>query len=63
MLRPTVTAHRWITIEVLVAAVRFLTREIDHALPARDLRVSTRQMPTAPSSGLVMADVRATAPR
>lgn len=52
-------AGEWITIDVLAAAVRFLSREVDYDVPAQDLRVSTRRMPTAPRSGFVLANVRA----
>ncbi len=57
------TGHRcsgeWITIDVMAAAVRLLTRETAYEAPAQDLRVSWRRMPTAPRSGLVMSGVRA----
>ncbi|NHC47184.1 cytochrome P450 [Motilibacter aurantiacus] len=57
------TGHRcpgeWVTVEVLAAAVRLLTREMEYAVPPQDLRVSSRRLPTGPRSGFVITGVRA----
>lgn len=56
------TGHRcageWVTIEVMAAAVRLLTREMAYEVPPQDLRVSSTRMPTAPASGFVLREVR-----
>ncbi|NHC15086.1 cytochrome P450 [Motilibacter deserti] len=56
------TGHRcpgeWVTVEVLAATVRLLTREMEYAVPPQDLRVSMRRLPTGPRSGFVLSGVR-----
>lgn len=56
------TGHRcageWLTIQTMATAVRFLTRNLDYEVPAQDLRVSLRRMPTGPRSGFVIESVR-----
>lgn len=60
------TGHRcageWITIEIMAAAVRILTTRIGYTLPDQDLRIDRRRMPTAPTSGVRIRDVRRLAP-
>jgi fatty-acid peroxygenase len=60
------TGHRcageWVTVAVLVAAVRILTREMSYDVPPQDLRAAARRMPTLPASGLRLAAVRARQP-
>ena len=48
----------WITIAVMKTAVEILTRDITYEVPAQDLRVGRRRMPTLPASGFVITDVR-----
>lgn len=48
----------WITIALMKAALRLLTREMDYAVPAQDLSVSTSYMPLIPASRFVMREVR-----
>jgi len=47
-----------LTVDVMKAAVGMLVDELEYDVPAQDLRVSTRRMPTGPASGFVMAGVR-----
>ena len=58
------TGHRcageWITIALMKMAVAILTREMTYDVPAQDLRISLRRMPTLPASGFVISDVRNT---
>lgn len=51
-------AGEWITIEIMRAAVRFLTREIDYDVPDQDLGLGLARMPAAPRSGFVIRGVR-----
>jgi fatty-acid peroxygenase len=51
-------AGEQITIELMVVAVDALTRRIAYELPDQDLRIDRRRMPTAPSSGVRIRDVR-----
>lgn len=57
------TGHRCagerVTIEVLKAAARFLTRHVDYDVPAQDLGFSLDRIPTLPRSGFVIRRVRA----
>lgn len=56
------TGHRcageWVTVAVMEAAVRLLTREMVYRVPPQDLRLSARRMPTLPASGLRLTAVR-----
>ncbi|UOQ55241.1 cytochrome P450 [Hymenobacter cellulosivorans] len=58
------TGHRcageWITIETLKQAVTFLNTGITYDVPAQDLRYDLTRMPTLPTSGFVMRQVRPT---
>jgi fatty-acid peroxygenase len=47
----------WVTVSLLGAAVRILTREIGYRVPPQDLRVSLRRIPALPRSGFVIGDV------
>jgi fatty-acid peroxygenase len=44
--------------ELLKIALRMLTREMEYAVPAQDLRIDLSRMPAKPESGLVISDVR-----
>jgi len=48
-------------IELLKLALRMLTREMDYAVPAQDLRIDLSRMPARPESGLLISDVKARA--
>lgn len=48
-------------IELLKLALRMLTREMDYAVPAQDLRIDLSRMPAKPESGLLISDVKARA--
>lgn len=50
-------AGEWLTIDQMKIAARTLARRIDYSVPAQDLRVSLRRMPTLPNSGFVMTDI------
>ncbi|MGN6425393.1 MAG: cytochrome P450 [Leifsonia sp.] len=43
-----------VTLDLMDAGVRLLTRRIHYAVPEQDLRVSLRRFPTLPRSGLVV---------
>ncbi|HZU32571.1 MAG TPA: cytochrome P450, partial [Candidatus Angelobacter sp.] len=62
---PRVQGHRcpgeWITMHNVALALHFLTRTITYDVPKQDLRFDITRMPTAPRSGFVMRNVRATA--
>lgn len=47
-----------LTVAVMKAAVGVLVDEVDYDVPAQDLRVSMRRMPTGPRSGFVISGVR-----
>jgi len=47
-----------LAIELLKLALRMLTREMDYAVPAQDLRIDLSRMPAKPESGLLISDVR-----
>jgi fatty-acid peroxygenase len=47
----------WVTIALMKAAVRLLTREMRYHVPPQDLRVDLRRIPALPRSGFVLADV------
>jgi fatty-acid peroxygenase len=47
-----------ITVEVMKAGLKFLTREIKYEVPQQDLSFSLMRMPTLPESGFVMSKVR-----
>lgn len=57
------TGHRcpgeWITIALMMRAVRLLTRAMDYDVPAQDLAVDLTRMPAQPRSGFVIDAVRA----
>lgn len=59
----TATGHRCpgepLAIGLLITAVRMLTRHMDYAVPAQDLRMEPSRMPAQPESLFIMADVRA----
>lgn len=48
----------WITIELMKAAVRFLTTAMDYDVPDQDLTVSLSRMPAIPESRFVITRVR-----
>ncbi|WNB84734.1 cytochrome P450 [Cellulomonas sp. ATA003] len=48
----------WITIAVMKTALAMLTRHMRYDVPAQDLRISHRRMPTLPASGLVISSVQ-----
>lgn len=50
-------AGEWLTITQMELALRVLTRWITYTVPAQDLRVSRRHIPTQPASGFVICDV------
>lgn len=50
-------AGEWLTISQMELALRILTRRITYTIPAQDLRVSLRHMPTQPASGFIICDV------
>ncbi|AWM60672.1 cytochrome P450 [Stutzerimonas stutzeri] len=52
-----------LAIELLKVALRMLTREMEYAVPAQDLRIELSRMPAKPESGLVISDVRPLAGR
>ncbi len=58
------TGHRcageWITIEAMKQAVHFLNDGITYDVPPQDLRYDLTRMPTLPTSGFVMRNVRPT---
>jgi fatty-acid peroxygenase len=62
---PRVHGHRcpgeWITMQNVALALHFLTRTITYDIPKQDLRFDITRMPTAPRSGFMMRNVRATA--
>jgi fatty-acid peroxygenase len=43
-----------VTLAVLNEALRILVEEVDYEVPAQDLSVSHRRIPTAPASGMVL---------
>lgn len=47
-------AGEWITIELMKAAVRYLSEELAYRVPEQDLSVSLRRMPTLPRSRFVV---------
>lgn len=59
------TGHRcageWLTIEATKLAVQFLTKSMTYEVPDQDLGFSLARMPTFPSSGFVISQVRRTA--
>lgn len=48
----------WITIEVMKAAIRFLTSAITYDVPAQDLRIDLSKMPAVPRSRFIIENVR-----
>lgn len=46
-----------LAIELLKVALRTLTREMEYAVPAQDLRIDLTRMPAKPQSGLLISDV------
>jgi fatty-acid peroxygenase len=46
-----------ITLALMRAAVRILTREIAYRVPEQDLRVNLRRIPALPRSGVILTDV------
>lgn len=50
-------AGEWITIEIMKAALGFLTKEIAYDVPEQDLRIDMKRLPAAPRSGFVMQNV------
>jgi fatty-acid peroxygenase len=51
-------AGEWITIELMKASVRFLSRDIEWGVPDQDLSVPLSRMPSVPRSGFVIHEVR-----
>lgn len=47
-----------LAIELLKLALRMLTREMEYAVPAQDLRINLSRMPAKPESGLLICDVK-----
>jgi fatty-acid peroxygenase len=47
-----------LAIELLKVALRMLTREMEYAVPAQDLRIDLTRMPAKPQSGLLISDVK-----
>nr|AGU12329.1 Cytochrome P450 [uncultured organism] len=56
------TTHRCpgeqVTVEILMEAVRILTREMTYEVPTQSFDVSLRRVPAVPESGFVMASIR-----
>lgn len=48
-----------LTIELLKVGLRVLTRHVEYAVPAQDLRIDPSRMPAQPESRLVISDMRA----
>ena len=46
------------TIEIMKAAVRFLTTALEYRVPTQDLRISHRRIPAIPKSGFVMSCIK-----
>ncbi|WP_261664293.1 cytochrome P450 [Deinococcus sp. Marseille-Q6407] len=51
-------AGEWLTIDLMVQAAQFLTRELTYRVPPQNLAVKYSRMPAQPQSGFVTADVR-----
>lgn len=51
-------AGEWITIAVMKTALAMLTRQMRYHVPAQDLRISLRRMPTLPASGFLISAVK-----
>jgi fatty-acid peroxygenase len=51
-----------VTVELVEAAIRMLTRELEYDVPVQDLRVSLRTFPARPRSGFVVSEMRAKQP-
>ena len=51
-------AGEWVTIALVKRAVRLLTTRMLHVVPAQDLRVDKRRMPTVLGSRVVMMNVK-----
>ena len=47
-----------LAIELLKDSLRLLTRQMEYAVPAQDLRIDSSRMPAQPESRLVISDVR-----
>ncbi len=47
-----------LAIELLKASLCMLTRHMEYAVPAQDLRIDPSRMPAQPESQLVISDVR-----
>lgn len=47
-----------LAIGLLIAAIRMMTRHMEYAVPAQDLRMEPSRMPAQPESLFIMADVR-----
>lgn len=50
-------AGEWISIELMKAAMCFLTEEIVYDVPEQDLRIDMRRLPAVPRSGFVIENV------
>ncbi|MFC3726205.1 cytochrome P450 [Neoaquamicrobium sediminum] len=50
-------AGEWICIELMKAAMGFLTEEIAYDVPEQDLRIEMRRLPAVPRSGFVIQNV------
>lgn len=50
-------AGEWICIEIMKAAMGFLTEEIAYSVPDQDLRIDVRRLPAVPRSGFVIGNV------
>ncbi|RDV43610.1 cytochrome P450 [Leifsonia sp. ku-ls] len=51
-----------VTVELVEAAIRMLTRELEYDVPEQDLRVSLRTFPARPRSGFLVSGMRAKQP-
>jgi fatty-acid peroxygenase len=51
-----------VTVELVEAAIRMLTRELEYDVPVQDLRVSLRTFPARPRSGFLVSGMRAKQP-
>ncbi|MFO7562090.1 MAG: cytochrome P450 [Enhygromyxa sp.] len=51
-------AGEWLTIAVMMAAVRSLTTQMSYRVPEQDLRVDRGRIPTGPADGFVIEDLQ-----
>ncbi len=48
----------WITIELLKISMEFMARHLEYSVPSQNLMYSLNRMPTLPTSGFIMEDIR-----